>query len=849
MTLDCGLIEVSDKDVNRKNEAIKGHFVFLGRIPFSRITIFHKETDHSCFLYFFARINQTTGYRGVVMFIGLLNHRISSINLTVCKKNLAKAPAATQIGNPFLGEPLSVSWTELIASGLDLHVRLSETYLLNTALIRLGEKSAPLSVSVWTAGKKRLLSRYAGETGKPVTARELPLSIEAETNEFIIEIDPGFSDILIEQIELFGADLSGEQLYPTPRSYQATSCERLPLSLLTSFCADCAEGRRAGEILSEKLMETASLSVPAVENGFLSLRQDQTISENGYALTVCRTGITIAASDLRGFISGVETLIKLVKDASLPLCEIQDAPFTAFRGAHLHLPAEEHMDFARRLIKYILSPMGYNHIILEIAGAMQFDSHPEINAAFEEAVAKGKAGIWPPFPHGTPGGGKTVSKEKVRAFVEYARSYGLEVIPEIQSLGHVQFMTQAHPEIAERAAEAPAYSATDERLADVPPSDFYAHCFCPSNPKSYEILFDIADEIIDTIRPAKFVHMGHDEVYQIGICPVCSKRDPADLFAEDIHRLHEYLAKKGLRMMIWSDMLQPCTRYLTPPAIDRIPKDVVMMDFIWYFHPEKDIEDNLLPHGFDLIYGNMYSSHFTRYESRIRKKGVTGAEVSCWTATTEQALGREGKLYDFLYSAQMMWSEAYAAPCRYAYDRMISALIPRLREQIQNISYPALAVGAQETSLFDAGAFDPKNASVGGSFVLGTACRSLVFEHATTLPFRKLPWLELEAIGRYQIVYADGTEASIPVTYAGNISHWARRHNEPFSGMYYRHTGYTATWFTDAVETLTPEGQPATLYRFEWINPKPDTVIERIAYLPDEEAETSVIVQKITGIR
>ncbi len=783
------------------------------------------------------------------MFIGLLNDRLSPIALTVSKKNLAKAPAITQNGNPFLGEALAVNWTELIASGLDLHVRLPQKNLLNTALLRFGEKSAPLAVSVWTADKKRLLSRYAGETGKPVTQREIPLSIEEETDGFIIEIDPGFSDILIEQIDLFGADLSGEQLYPTPKSYQETSDERLPLSHVTGLSADCAEGLRAGEIFSEKLMEAASLSVPAVENGFLAFRQDKTVPENGYHLSVRPTGITVSASDLRGFISGAETLVKLVKDASLPLCEIQDAPFTAFRGAHLHLPAEAHMDFARRLIKYILSPMGYNHIILEIAGAMQFDSHPEINAAFEEAVAKSNAGIWPKFPHGTPGGGKTVSKEKVREFVEYARSYGVEVIPEIQSLGHVQFMTQAHPEIAERAAEAPAYSATDERLADVPPSDFYAHCFCPSNPKSYEILFDIADEIIDTIKPTQFVHMGHDEVYQIGICPVCSQRDPADLFAEDINRLHEYLARKGLRMMIWSDMLQPCTRYLTPPAIDRVPKDVVMMDFIWYFHPAKDIEDNLLPHGFDLIYGNMYSSHFTRYESRIRKKGVTGAEVSCWTATTEQDLGREGKLYDFLYSAQMMWSETYVSHCRYAYDKIISALIPALREQIQNVAYPSLAAGAQETPLFDAGAFDPKNAPAGGSFSIGAACRSLLFEHAATLPFRKLPWLKLEAIGRYQVTYADGTEAFIPVTYAGNISHWARRHNEPFPGMYYRHTGYSATWFTDAVETLTPDGQFATLYRYEWINPKPDTAIERIVYLPDEDAETGVIVQKITGIR
>ena len=36
-------------------------------------------------------------------------------------------------------------------------------------------------------------------------------------------------------------------------------------------------------------------------------------------------------------------------------------------------------------------------------------------------------------------------------------------------------------------------------------------------------VLDMLDEIIEVIQPREYVHMGHDEVYGIGICPICGK--------------------------------------------------------------------------------------------------------------------------------------------------------------------------------------------------------------------------------------------------------------------------------------------------------------------------------------
>lgn len=301
-------------------------------------------------------------------------------------------------------------------------------------------------------------------------------------------------------------------------------------------------------------------------------------------------------------------------------------------------------------------------------------------------------------------------------------------------------------------------------------------------------------------------------------------------------------------MMIWSDMLQPVTKYRTPAAADRIPKDIVMLDFIWYFHMDKDIEDNLLAKNFPVIMGNMYSSHYPRFESRIRKPGMGGGQVSAWVQTDEQSLAREGKLYDFLYSAQMLWSESYVRHSRYAYDRVISALLPRLREQLKGGSYPSLGAHTERV-LFEDLTRDPEEMSRGLDVAVGGGYDSLIVTHTATCPRHRYPWLALEEIGTYVITYGDGTEESLPVTYGGNIGHYARRHHQPFTQGYYRHNGYITSWETDGVELRAENGKPVTFYRIEWRNPRPETTIERVCYRAAEGEAADVAVRSVIGVQ
>ncbi|MBR5840865.1 MAG: family 20 glycosylhydrolase, partial [Victivallales bacterium] len=683
-------------------------------------------------------------------------------------------------------------------------------------------------------------------TGKKITDHEISLTVATSLAACRIVIDAPFSDIGLSELDFFGAYGDDLPLYPTPAK-SSLSDKTVDVTSFNGYQADNDAANRAGEILAEKLLEKTGYALTAKANGTIRFKQDAAIAENGYRLNVTEKNIDIAAADFRGFVIAVETLIKMLRGNSFQQGIVEDAPRFNFRGVHIFLPPPDQFDFAKRLIKYLISPMGYNAVILEFAGGMRFESHPEITEAVLHAKQMAREGKWPQFPHGEVGGDGVVEKADVAAYIDYIRSFGIDVIPEVQSLGHVQFMTIAHPDIAER--EESLEEAVDQRFADANKGKFYAHCYCPSNEKSYKILFDLMDEIIEVARPTKYVHAGHDEVYQIGVCPVCREKDPADLYYNDVMRIHDHLAAKGLKMMIWSDMLQSVSSYKTVSAIDRLPKDIVMMDFIWYFHLGKDIEENLTEKGFPVLIGNLYSSHFPRFEKRVQNPRIFGGEMSFWTRVSEEVLGREGKIYDLFFTAEMLWSDTYHEALRFSYDRVIRRLIPPLRDLLGDRQSPSQLPAHQETALYGTSQSpDPEKDKTGLDIAVNGRFDSLVISHAAQSEMTRMPWVALEEIGAYHVMFDDGSSELIPVLYGGNIGYWNRRQGQPQPQPYYRHNGYIGTYFADTTESRLRDGRLVTLYHYEWLLPQNGKTIVRLRYIPAANAKSDVVVYGVTGL-
>lgn len=761
-------------------------------------------------------------------------------------------------------------WQQVMTDGVDILIHFKQNCMADSLHLHFAQKDTVKAIELLD-NSGACIARAESTSCAELSADPV-LSIDAVINSLTVRLEGNMQDIALTGLELFGGacDANEPALFPLVNhaEYQQG---HLPAGVLLrpvsnpnqdsdiDFCADYirrfAPHAEGGETLSFEIIKQPIL--PA----------------NGYLAEITAAGIRLAAADRNGMLYGACTLLQLVKDGQLPICRLEDSPRFALRGVHLGLPPREEIPFFKRFLERFLLPLRYNTLFLQFTAGMRLERHPEINQGWTEACEKSAAGLWPPLHHSDMiAGGGVLEKDEVRDLVDFARNLGFEVIPEIQSLGHVQYMTIAHPEIAERADDTQEVKV-DERLADQPPDVFYPHSYCPSNEESYRLLFDIMDEILDVVKPERFVHMGHDEVYQIGICPVCRHTPPHQLLENHIRRLHDYLSKRGLRMMMWADMLQPCSGYATADALRAIPKDIVLLDFIWYFHLEDNIETNLLEQGFEVVMGNLYSSHYPRYEQRAQAQGILGGEVSTWCRPDYVTLAREGKLFDFAYTAQMLWGTVYEERCRRVYTRLLCEYIPLWRQQLTGqpsglcaenrrcTAFPFSADSAQNllgTPLLYPGAevyqevkalplcLAEQNAHTAAR--INAAPDSLLLLHACSRQLFKQPYHTATELGYYLIRFDDNTSQHIPILYGENIGPVHIPYGQPQPQPFFRHTGYCAAFGCDMAFTgKTPEGRTVTLYGLEWHNESRKTVTE-VECILHPDCGTQLVLGCVNGI-
>jgi hypothetical protein len=132
----------------------------------------------------------------------------------------------------------------------------------------------------------------------------------------------------------------------------------------------------------------------------------------------------------------------------------------------------------------------------------------------------------------------------------------------------------------------------------------YCRSWCPSNPKTDEIVFPLIDELIEAFGSDAF-HVGMDEVFIVAsdACPLCKGKEPAELFAKQVNALHGHLVgEKKVEMLMWGDRLLDAkalgyskweaSTNGTAGAAELIPKDIVICDW----HYEKQAEYRSVPY-------------------------------------------------------------------------------------------------------------------------------------------------------------------------------------------------------------------------------------------------------------
>ncbi len=744
-------------------------------------------------------------------------------------------------------------WDTLYNSALDIHATLPEECFVGAVTFSFGKYTKLYSIEIISDGK--LLGKYSAETGKYFTGGATVV-IGATVKSFIIRMHDAVSSIMLKELRISGAYEDGKPLiWPTPKKASFGE-QTVKISKITTDGSD--DGVYASRFLAEALAEDfgegcfSELGVP------LKIKTDRSYGER-LTVSVTEGGATITAGDRLTLLRAACVFASTGKSGSFPVCEIDDIPKKEMRGFHLGVPKRENIDFTKRLFRYVLLPLGYNQLFIQLCGGMRYDSHPKITEAWLEANRLAREGKMPPFPHDYMGAeGYALEKDEVRDLFGYAKELGFELIPEVQSLGHVQWITNAYPEIGE--VDENEKQVEDSRLEDIRPDKKFIHCYCPSNERSYEIIFDIIDETIEVIKPQRYVHIGHDEVYHLGLCEKCRGIPHHELFVRDVMRLYNHIKKRGLGTMMWGDMLQPTTKYETKPAINMLPRDIVQLDFIWYFHLDLNIENNLIDAGYPVMIGNLYSSHFPRYRERVFRDDILGGQVSCWCAMNEYSMAEKGKFWDLIYTAEMLSNpDKYDPDLRLAYNKAISHRIqPLMRDRIRGRysqngwSEKKIAMPKAENKHLPKALLRHRRRAMladGATVAVGARFERLAFEHTTLNVGIRKPWETLDTIGTYTVRYSDGAEVRVPLEYAGGIIHINRYYGEPLHEPNYRHYGYVGTWFTSPTLDVPDEkGGRVMLMEYLWENPFPEKEIAEISFSSSPDDFTIPVLCGIKGL-
>lgn len=528
-----------------------------------------------------------------------------------------------------------------------------------------------------------------------------------------------------------------------------------------------------------------------------------------YALSL-GARITVYASTPTGFLRAASTLMQTDSDGGIDIGFIYDYPACPIRGYRVYMPGKETFEDFKRMIDFIVY-YKYNSIVLEVGGAMEYKRHPKINEKWIEFCKEcskysgrseeiQSSQQWEKDSiHYENGDGAYLTQDECRELAEYCRERGIEIIPECPTLSHSDYICLAYPEIAERQ------------------NDPYPDTYCPSNPRSYEIVFDILDEVIEVFKPKK-INIGHDEFYTVGICEKCQGKSNSSIFAEDVKVISEYLASKGVGTMMWGEKLLKArfpdgrkiggwyeegdcngVKFRIPSmydCADKMPKGVTYLHWYWEFG--EHLDDEYHSRNYPVVFGNFSALGCDNYRTRINR-GIKGGFVSNWGSNSEEYMQRNGQYYNLVTTGYAFWSDTYDDSQRGALrDKAIKELYNRRNAKIKH----PIRVRHYANYILDHPAF---------------WCGIFIED-------------EIYVLGHYEVVYTDGTTAELPVKFGTNIG--------PRSDVLKKNV--TETIYS----TLPIKETKGYTYEHLYENPYPEKTIDKIEYRPAAGKENIAVTYK-----
>jgi len=197
------------------------------------------------------------------------------------------------------------------------------------------------------------------------------------------------------------------------------------------------------------------------------------------------------------------------------------------------------------------------------------------------------------------------SKSDIQHILQLATNNGLEIIPLIQTFGHLEFLLKL------------------EKYTELREMHKYPQVICPTHNSTFDLLTAMIDQVVTMHPGIKYLHIGCDEVYYLGECVRCGMNMVAhqwskkQLFLHHVSRLAKYVQDRhpGVMTLTWDDEF----RELTAPELVEWGISKLLEPVIWKYTP--DVPSYITPEVLD-----KYATVFPAVWIASAFKGATGSD-------------------------------------------------------------------------------------------------------------------------------------------------------------------------------------------------------------------------------
>jgi hypothetical protein len=234
------------------------------------------------------------------------------------------------------------------------------------------------------------------------------------------------------------------------------------------------------------------------------------------------------------------------------------APLVPIRGLMVDAArVPESMDYYRRVVEFC-AEWELNTLQFRLADdqgtALRFDSVPDL-LTHKNAF--------------TP--------EQLKGLADYAKSHGVDLIPELESFGHTGYITRS-----------PAYA---HLLDDSSQGSSEFTGIIPVSPETLQLFEKLYREVAATFS-STYLHGGCDEVNWGGSAlsrKALQTKARAQIWAEYLNSLNHISEGLGKQLIVWGDFVL----HKEPKTLERLDKNIIIMDWNYSENSSSKLQDAL----------------------------------------------------------------------------------------------------------------------------------------------------------------------------------------------------------------------------------------------------------------